>query len=345
MVSLFEVKAKVESLLFVFNRFGFDGAVRFGLIAPEEMMPYSAEINRSNPSCFLFLIDQSGSMQDILDPTDEEELETPHEIDGRIYTHTANGKTKSEEVADAINRLIKNIVIKCTKSDGVRDYYEIGVIGYGGDDLGTHVGSALQGDLEGRELVPLSEIADHPARIENREKKISDGAGGIVTKTIRFPIWLDPVHEGGTPMSEAMKRANSILSNWVDEHSDSFPPIVINITDGEWTGEDPRDAAEDLKSLRTSDGNVLLFNIHISDDTRDGEKNQKIEFPHDPATLPNDYAKALFNLSSPLPNYMQSIARQEGLRISEYSRGFAFNADMVSLVRFIDIGTRPINLR
>ena len=27
-------------------------------------MPYQAEISRSNPSCFLFLIDQSGSMSD-----------------------------------------------------------------------------------------------------------------------------------------------------------------------------------------------------------------------------------------------------------------------------------------
>ncbi len=27
-------------------------------------MPYSAEISRTNPTCFLFLIDQSGSMGD-----------------------------------------------------------------------------------------------------------------------------------------------------------------------------------------------------------------------------------------------------------------------------------------
>ena len=29
-------------------------------------MPYSADINRANPGCFLFLIDQSGSMADAL---------------------------------------------------------------------------------------------------------------------------------------------------------------------------------------------------------------------------------------------------------------------------------------
>jgi hypothetical protein len=33
------------------------------------------------------------------------------------------------------------------------------------------------------------------------------------------------------------------------------------------------------------------------------------------------------------------------MHITETSRGFAFNADMVSLIRFLDIGTRPSNLR
>ena len=30
-------------------------------------MPYSMEINRNNPTCFLFVIDQSGSMDEEMD--------------------------------------------------------------------------------------------------------------------------------------------------------------------------------------------------------------------------------------------------------------------------------------
>ncbi len=42
------------------------------------------------------------------------------------------GKAKKEEGAAAINRLLYNIVLRCTKEDGVRPYFDIGVWGYGG---------------------------------------------------------------------------------------------------------------------------------------------------------------------------------------------------------------------
>jgi hypothetical protein len=62
-------------------------------------MSYSAEISRTNPSMFLFLIDQSGSMDD---PFGGGEAD----------------RKKAEGVADAINRLLQNLVIKCAKSEG-----------------------------------------------------------------------------------------------------------------------------------------------------------------------------------------------------------------------------------
>src|SRR5579884_1283280 len=185
-------------------------------------MPYTAEISRANPSCFLFLIDQSGSMEDPIPSSAGAASEGP----------SASGptRTKAEGVADAINRLIQNLVIKCAKSEGVRDYYHVGVLGYG-----AKVGPAFSGPLAGRELVPISEIADNPARVEERSKKVDDGAGGLVDQTVKFPIWFDAVCKGGTPMCAALDAAATILSGWLAQHPDSFPPIVINITDGEST--------------------------------------------------------------------------------------------------------------
>ena len=40
-------------------------------------MAYSAEISRTNPSCFLFLIDQSGSMQEPLDQSSDSGVDRP----------------------------------------------------------------------------------------------------------------------------------------------------------------------------------------------------------------------------------------------------------------------------
>jgi hypothetical protein len=279
-------------------------------------MPYTAEISRANPSCFLFLIDQSGSMAD-------------------PFGVGESGRRKADGVADAINRLLQNLVIKCAKEEGIRDYYHVGVIGYG-----AQVGPAFNQPLAGRELVPISEVGSMPARIEERTKKVDDGAGGLMEQRIRFPIWFDPVAEDGTPMCQALSSAKRIVEGWLDQHPTCFPPIVINITDGEATDGDPSGPAEDIRKLSSSDGEVLLFNLHLS-----SHRGTPIEFPDSEAGLPDRFAQLLFRMSSPLPAYMRNIALQEGYKVSEGSKGFAFNADMVVVIRFLDIGTRPSDLR
>lgn len=279
-------------------------------------MPYTAEISRGNPSCFLFLIDQSGSMDDPFGAGD-------------------SARKKADGVADAINRLLQNLVIKCAKSEGVRDYYYVGVLGYG-----DHVGPAFGGSLVGQDLVPISQIADNPARVEERSKKVDDGAGGLVEQTVKFPVWFDAVAHGGTPMCSALNRAQSILSAWLQQHPGAFPPIVINITDGESTDGDPAGPAQSLQGLAGDDGNVLLFNVHLS-----SQRAAPVEFPAQENGLPDQYAQLLFRMSSLLPGYMRNVAQQEGYAVSDGTRGFVFNGDMVSVIRFLDIGTRPSNLR
>jgi hypothetical protein len=279
-------------------------------------VPYSAEISRSNPSCFLFLIDRSGSMDD-------------------PFGSGESNRRKADGVSDAINRLLQNLVIKCAKSEGVRDYYSVGVIGYG-----SQVGSAYGGALAGREMVPISEIADNPARVEERTRKTDDGAGGLIDQTVKFPIWFDPIAKGGTPMVAALGKAREILSAWIADHPAAFPPIVINITDGESTDGKPEAAAQALRELATDDGNLLLFNAHLS-----SQGSAPIEFPDSEDGLPDQYAKLLFSLSSDLPSHVRSAAAAEGYTVSDGARGFVFNADLVSVIRFLDLGTRPSNLR
>jgi len=281
-------------------------------------MPYQAEISRVNPSCFLFLIDQSGSMADPIVGTDP-------------------GKKKCDAVADAINRLIQNLIIKCYKGgEEPRHYFDIGVIGYGGS-----VKPAFGGTLAGRDLIPIPEIATNPARIEERTKKVDDGAGGLVEQNIKFPIWLDPVANGGTPMCEALGLAHRILTKWIAQHPSSFPPVVIHITDGESTDGDPSEAMSSIKSLSTSDGNVLLFNLHLSSNPY----AQPIIFPDSPAELPDQYAQTLFNGASHLTPFMIGVAKEHGLTLSEGAKGFVLNADLTLIIQALDIGTRPSNLR
>jgi hypothetical protein len=281
--------------------------------ATEENMSHSQQINREHPTCFLFLIDQSGSMED--------------PIGGGEGGAT---KHKSDVVADALNRFLQELSIKCAKDDGVRDYFDVGVIGYG-----SRVGPAFGGPLSGRDLVPISEVASTPARIEDRAKKIDDGAGGLVDQTVRFPVWFEPTANGGTPMCQALVSAQAILTKWLSVHNESYPPVVINFTDGEATDGDPSRPAEAIRSLTSVDGNILLFNCHIS-----SRNLPAIKFPETDTALPDEHARLLFGMSSTLPPTMRDVAAQSGVRVTDGTRGFTFNADIEAVVQFLDIGTR-----
>ena len=278
---------------------------------------YTAEISRDNPSCFLFLIDQSTSMEDAVSAGDDKQ-------------------PKADGVADTMNRWLQELSIKCAKSDGVRDYYHVGVLGYG-----KRVGPCVNGTGPGNEMVPVSQIAENPARLEERTKKVSDGAGGLLDQTIRFPVWFDPVADGGTPMCRAAGEAERVLTEWLAAHPDCFPPIVIHITDGEATDGDPRERIQALTNLSSTDGSVMLFNIHLSDNPN----ASSLTFPDSAEDLPDEYSKMLFETSSPLTPTMRALAKEHGFNPSETARSFVLNADMVLLVQAIDIGTRPANLR
>src|ERR1700683_608156 len=279
-------------------------------------MAYSAEISRNNPSCFLFLIDQSGSM-------------------GKSFQCRA-AKKKADGVADAINKLLQNLVIRCAKEEGVRDYFNVGVVGYG-----ANVGPGFGGNLAGKELAPISEIANFPARIDERTKKVDDGAGGLIDQKIKFPIWFEPTASGGTPMCQAINMAKSILQRWLAQHPNSFPPVVIHITDGESTDGDPSPAMNDLKNLLSSDGNPLLFNLHISSNPN----AQSTAFPDSASSLPDQYARLLFEGASTLTPFMRSVASEHGFSLSDGAKCFVLNADLVLVIQALDIGTRPSNLR
>ena len=201
-------------------------------------MSYSAEISRTSPTAFLFLVDQSGSMQEAME----------------------NGKSKAQFVADVLNRTLATLITRCTKSEGTRDYFEVGVLGYSG----AVAENGLSGALSTVILHPISRIEAHPLRVEDRTKRVDDGAGGLVNQTIKFPVWFEPKAAGGTPMCNAITTAAEQLAAWCDAHPDCYPPTVLHVTDGESTDGDPEALALQLQRIGTNDGQVLLFNLHVS---------------------------------------------------------------------------------
>ena len=279
-------------------------------------MPYQREISRDHKACILFLLDQSYSMVEPLGGT---------------------ANRKCDELSKAVNGWLYNMSIRASGDEGIRDYMDVGLIGYRTDQQANPIiQPALVGPLAGRPLVSITDVGNHPARIDTVVQRIQDeDTGQWIEFPSESPIWIDPVAEGSTPMCHVLYHAYQILSQWIQQHPDSFPPIVIHISDGESQDGDPIPYADAIKNLATKDGNVLLFNCHLS-----MTQAQQVAFPSTPDGLPDALARVLFNMSSVLPDMFYRSALAEGLHLQPGARGMAFNADMVVLVKFLDMGTR-----
>ena len=277
---------------------------------------YTQEISRQNKACFLFLLDQSFSMEEPLGNSQ---------------------RRKCDELATAINGWLENMAIRASGDEGIKDWMDVGVFGYRTDQHANPIiQSALSGHLAGRPIISIPEIGAQPARIDTQPRYIPDDqTGQMLEIPCEVPIWVDPIAEGGTPMCHMLYHAHQMLSQWISEHPRSFPPIVIHISDGESQDGDPIPYAEAVRNLATEDGNVLLLNCHLSVTAAD-----PFMFPARDDYLPDELARVLFHMSSVLPEPFVRQGRAEGFDLQPGARGMAFNADMVCLIQFLNMGTQ-----
>src|SRR5262249_34547603 len=148
----------------------------------------------------------------------------------------------------------------------------------------------------GQKLVPVSALANNPLRVEQRTRKVEDGAGGLIEQSFKFPVWVEAKAVGRTPMCQALALAQQHVEGFIRRYPACYPPLVANITDGMPTDGDPLPQARALHELATEDGNVLLFNAHVS-----ANPAHPVEYPSSEDGLPDNFARLLFRMSSPLP--------------------------------------------
>ncbi|HEY3852911.1 MAG TPA: vWA domain-containing protein [Verrucomicrobiae bacterium] len=270
---------------------------------------YKQQISASKnlPGCLVLLLDQSGSMSE---------------------QFGADKRSKAVAAARAVNTALEELVDQCTSGESVRNYFHVGVIGYG-----AKAAQELLGGGSGPAgLLTTSEL-ESKAQIEEIEKDEDDGTGKL--KIEKRSKWFDPVYSGGTPMDEALKLATEKLQKWVATYPNSFPPIVLNITDGEPNEPKPAElAAQGLRQVCTNDGDTLLFNCHIS-----ASGLAAIKYPTSDQALPDEQSKWLFSISSDIPDSMLKKAQDAKLEVVPGSRGFVYNAAGGQLIKFLRIGT------
>jgi hypothetical protein len=277
---------------------------------------YEQTFSRSTPGCVVFLVDRSESMRS---------------------QWAGSGLSMAQGAARAINKILLELCVKSTKEQGgaLRGYFYVGMYGYGLCPSSGREGveSALPGPLAGRGIVPLPELADNPIAV--REEPSLDA----MPVQSKIPVWIDPYAGFRTPMCQAIATAGAHLYDWASHFSSSFPPIVINITDGMVTdspydGADLGTWAQRMTTIQTGDGPALLFNIFLSPTPASG-----VWFPASDTGLPQP-GPGLFSISSPMPQPMINNARSAQITVQPGARGLVFNADLAMLVKFLEIGTR-----
>lgn len=273
------------------------------------MLSSAPRVTRKAPGCLLFLVDQSSSM---------------------AQTFVGSEHKKSDAVAATINEVIYRLALNCAPLGEVWDYYHLGAIGYG-----RTVELAFEGKLSGLGIIPISQVAASPRRIVSREFT-QDGQ----TIESKQPEWITPKAAGPTPMVAAIKRARELVEDWVTDFPDSVPPIVMNLSDGEASDGEPKGEASKLVATETSVGPVMFFNLQLT--TR---PTAPVLYPSSPDSLEDEFARALFEMSSTLPGYLVDVASGMGIPIDSNGRGFCANANMTTLVDFLTIGSTPANMR
>ncbi len=289
---------------------------------------YKKAWNRQNRGLLIFLLDQSGSMQQ------------PIQIGNRPYT---NGQMATATLNELIISVINNTPVDA-QTGRLKDYCDLLVLGYGDQVI------PLLDDGNGSPI-SIRELADNPRghnpvqveRYDRMQKK-------YVQVQEMQPYWIQyTANSRRTETAKALQTSYYTIQNWIaadQRRRQAFPPIVINITDGQHNGQgDPLEEAAKIKRIFTNDGHALLFSCHLTSNSI-----LRLTFPGDVKQIYSkitdqdecEWARQLFEMSSIIPHTMAKRARDSfNAQLEENARGFIYNANPADLIDFLSWGTRP----
>lgn len=280
---------------------------------------YSQSITREHRTAVILAIDFSGSMAGMVD------------FEGRTVR-------KAAAVAEIANRIIFELIERARRGEEVRDYYDIAVITY----YDNKVESAISNDVE---FVPVCELARRKVEksVWSSTHTLPDGGTAVIrTVTDRH---VTPVAAGSTPMYSALRTVCDLAEQWCADaaNAESFPPMVINVTDGEFSDcneAEIEDITRKIRSLGTSDGNVLLMNVHLSSGS-----GPALIFPtQEEIPQAGRNAGLLARCSSIMPeSFERLIGDYRGCGVRPPFIGMSYNAPITELLNILNIGSISVN--
>lgn len=278
-------------------------------------MDYTQVISPEYRGLFIIAIDQSASMQE-------------------AFAHYSMIVSKSEVASMVASALIDEIVMHSGKDNNICDtcpYCDIAVLGYSGS-------SAYPLLSENSFILPITYFEQHSPEIITRTFEYLRDGDHLELVTENYHEWITPHACGATPMADMFSLVNQIVYDWCNNPSnyDSFPPIVLNITDGYDDTNTPdltQSKAEELKSNLTNHGHALLFNIFIDSDP----ETERLTFPNIDSIPANHPAEALATTASLLPERFHAIAKHYNPTAQPPYRAVCYNATILNIIPMLDI--------
>ncbi len=285
---------------------------------------YEQKVTSETPTLIIILIDQSTSMERIM---------------AQKGTQTYRISTMAKIVSD---NLLYTCLRKAMRGTKIKQYVEFAIIGYG---ISVH--SALP-------RVNLDEFPIDMERLKQEAQKTDTEEGELVPRAKRE--WVEERSDGLTPMVAALKQARKIIEDWIPTHKSSYPPTIINLTDG-MPNDDEKylemlengyigdlsqtgliNESNAIKQLHTDDGNVMIANCHIS-----SEQTITVEYPAYASEIEkiDPLARILFEMSSTIPEPLRKLGNDPmfDMGLASNAKFFLFNAETKSMVNFMKFGT------
>lgn len=235
---------------------------------------------------------------------------------------------KIGRVMDALQKSMRSLVTKCIQGTGLVERFTVTIIGYH-----SHIIPLFSGGVQ--ELQSLIKKA------VSTQKPLFDYEEGGVAEPM-----------GQTYMSNAFNAARKDIEQWISSsNSNGHPaPVVINITDGQPEEQDKTletcanealQAARKLTSVRTPDGNVLLYNLHIGSSENTNQIVLPVERPSTTGNQREDQRVGfLYDSASVLTEEIVKHAAGYDFPIQAGSRGMASNVqDSALLTKLIEFSS------
>jgi hypothetical protein len=223
-----------------------------------------------------------------------------------------SGYSLSFEMKRIVDLAISKLVEGNSKGDEVSPRVKIGVFGYSD----THFSWRLNLNRDECGLKMLS----------NEFKMVKDE---YVDEKLELyiPSYFMEKNHGKEDMASGISNLIEIVEGFVVKHPESVPPIVYHLTQGNIQHSQKKNvlaAMKELKSIATSTGNTMLFNIRINSDLE-----EPLIFPHQFSDLNDLSDVTLMEGSSYLSLDFQEIYNWHSFG---YGKFFAYNPERKCLL-------------